>query len=290
MQFRRTETKTIRCFDATTQLLITSIQATRIEPYSKHYSYTHNMSDNSSKASASCPYNFLGLQFFGTCLLPIALFAGTVAYITYQQHQLLEKQTESKKNQLPACQVVFVLGSPGSGKGTQCELLKGWVHLSAGDLLRAERRRGGSLGDEINQCIANGRLVPSSVTCQLLERAMQHAYEQTKRTKFVIDGFPRSFENLQAWEESAGKQHQLEFVLNLECPEEVLVGRLVKRGETSGRIDDGPDVIRKRFQTHQKECMPIIEHYEKLGLLKHVASDSSVEDVHKRVALLFEGL
>ncbi|KAL3905629.1 MAG: hypothetical protein SGILL_009601 [Bacillariaceae sp.] len=143
------------------------------------------------------------------------------------------------------CEVVFILGGPGAGKGTQCGLLEErlgndnksnsntstngtctWKHLSAGDLLRAERQNKQSeLSTIINTKIANGELVPSSITCRLLEQAMVEASNSKNNvTKFLIDGFPRSHENMAAWNDNANlKEHcSLKFVLNFECPEEVL--------------------------------------------------------------------
>jgi UMP-CMP kinase len=197
---------------------------------------------------------------------------------------------------MPVCQVVFVLGGPGAGKGTQCQLLTErhagqWAHLSAGDLLRAERGAGGPLGDLINAKIASGALVPSSITVRLLENAMaKAAFPQDGGggiTKFLIDGFPRSFENMDAWTDTM-RHHSILFVLHFECPEEVLVGRLLERGQTSGRNDDTIDVIRKRFQTFQQETMPIVEDLEKRGTTVHkIASDQSVEQVYTRTVALF---
>eukprot|EP00539_Tryblionella_compressa_P021624 CAMPEP_0178890156 /NCGR_PEP_ID=MMETSP0747-20121128/18179_1 /TAXON_ID=913974 /ORGANISM="Nitzschia punctata, Strain CCMP561" /LENGTH=192 /DNA_ID=CAMNT_0020559763 /DNA_START=274 /DNA_END=848 /DNA_ORIENTATION=+ len=170
---------------------------------------------------------------------------------------------------LPICEVVFVLGGPGAGKGTQCQLLEerleGWVHLSTGELLRAERKSGGELGDIINakidagelvpssitvKCLEQGmiaafkkdkstkflidgfprskenmqaELVPSSITVKCLEQGMIAAFKKDKSTKFLIDGFPRSKENMQAWDKTMN-DHTIKFVLDFECPEEVLVG------------------------------------------------------------------
>lgn len=260
------------------------------------------------------------------CPFSYAMFFGTAALVTYlmkkkQQQQQEEegekatttKQQEKKNSQdkedNPIFDVVFVLGGPGAGKGTQCTLLQqrlddgtGWCHLSAGDLLRAERKNANStLGELINSKIASGQLVPSSITVKLLENAMMKTYsdtsnqqqqeqpkqQQRKITKFLIDGFPRSFENYTAWEETM-KRHNVKFVLNFECPEEVLVGRLLERGQNSGRSDDNIDVIRKRFQTFQKESLPILKHYEKVGtIVHHIASDQGVEEVYAKVSALF---
>lgn len=201
---------------------------------------------------------------------------------------------EEEDLEVPVCQVVFVLGAPGSGKGTQCSLItsrmKGiWAHLSAGDLLRAERKKGGELGDLINERIASGKLVPSSVTCKLLENAMGEAYRNEGITKFLIDGYPRSHENAEAWESSMSR-HTVEFVIFYQCPEDILVGRLLERGQTSGRNDDNIEVIRKRFKTFEEENLPILQLYDKKGLVRTIQSDQSVEEVYSETRKLVEKL
>jgi UMP-CMP kinase len=235
---------------------------------------------------------------YSRCPFSLSLFIGTAALFAFLQQREKEKKskavvTASSKHTspLPVCEVVFVLGGPGAGKGTQCQLLqerlKGWLHLSAGDLLRAERTAGGELGNLINAKIAAGALVPSSITCKLLENAMVQAYKESNTTKFLIDGFPRSHENMQAWEDTMSR-HTLKCVLNFECPEEVLVGRLLERGQNSGRSDDTIEVIRKRFQTFQKESLPIVEYYVQKGTTVHkIASDQGVEQVYIKVVALF---
>ena len=106
-------------------------------------------------------------------------------------------------------------------------------------------------------------------------------------TKFLIDGFPRSFENMEAWTKSMS-HHTLNFTLYFECPEEVLVGRLMERGKTSGRTDDNIDVIRKRFHTFQQETLPIVRDMETKGVKVHnIESDSGVEQVYSKVVALF---
>lgn len=229
------------------------------------------------------------------CPFSIGMFIGTAALVSYMTRK--EKKAKSAAatataESIPTCQVVFIVGGPGAGKGTQCQLLEerlegSWKHLSAGDLLRAERKSGGELGQLINSKISNGELVPSSITCKLLENAMVAAYASNGTSSFLIDGFPRSFENMEAWETTM-KRHTLRFMLNFECPEEVLVGRLLERGQSSGRVDDNIEVIRKRFQTHQKECKPIIEHLVKTGVTVHnIASDKTIEQIYKTVSAYF---
>lgn len=186
--------------------------------------------------------------------------------------------------------VVFVLGGPGAGKGTQCDLLRerlGWSHLSAGDLLRAERRKAGSdLAGVINSNIAAGRIVPSEITCSLIHTAMVELRASEGRTGFLIDGFPRSEGNVAAWDEVVGDDADVESVLFFECPEDVLTSRLLERAKTSGRADDTIDVIRKRFAVYKEESMPIINMYEREGKVHKIIADRPIEEVYKEVEAL----
>ncbi|KNC98319.1 UMP-CMP kinase [Spizellomyces punctatus DAOM BR117] len=173
--------------------------------------------------------------------------------------------------------VVFVLGGPGAGKGTQCANLVrdyGFVHLSAGDLLRAEQNRSGSeYGELINSYIKEGQIVPMEITIALLHKAMKEAHS----SRFLVDGFPRKMDQALKFEEEVceGK-----FILYFECPEEEMLKRLLKRGETSGRVDDNIESIKKRFQTFKDTSFPVIEHYEAKGKVKTVSCLKSVEDVY----------
>lgn len=95
--------------------------------------------------------------------------------------------------------VIFVLGGPGAGKGTQCERLArdfGMSHLSAGELLRRERESGSADGELIENCIRNGVIVPVRITLSLLRRAL----ETSACSRFLVDGFPRNADNLEGWD------------------------------------------------------------------------------------------
>ncbi|KAG9256942.1 uridylate kinase [Emericellopsis atlantica] len=166
--------------------------------------------------------------------------------------------------------VLFVLGGPGAGKGTQCAKLvaqHGFTHLSAGDLLRAEQERPGSqFGDLIRDYIKNGLIVPMEVTVQLLENAMTDALQKSggKKGKFLIDGFPRKMDQAHKFEETVCPA---KMVLFYDVPEEEMERRLLERGKTSGRADDNAESIRKRFRTFIETSMPVVDYYEKEGKL-----------------------
>ena len=180
--------------------------------------------------------------------------------------------------------VLFVLGGPGAGKGTQCANLVrdyAFTHLSAGDLLRAEQDRPGSeFGDLIRDYIKNGLIVPQEVTIQLLENAMKSTAEKGAKKKFLIDGFPRKMDQALKFEEIVCPS---KFTLFFDCPEEVMQERLLKRGETSGRADDNAESIKKRFRTFVETSMPVVDMFDKQGRVVKVMATKGPEDVYKEV-------
>jgi UMP-CMP kinase len=178
--------------------------------------------------------------------------------------------------------VLFVLGGPGAGKGTQCARLvneHGFTHLSAGDLLRAEQERPGSqFGDLIKDYIKNGLIVPMEVTIQLLENAMTDALAKSGSDKgrFLIDGFPRKLDQAHKFEEAVCPA---KLVLFFDCPEQVMESRLLERGKTSGRSDDNAESIRKRFKTFIETSMPVVDEFEKQGKVVKIDATPAPADV-----------
>ncbi|EER41954.1 uridylate kinase [Histoplasma capsulatum H143] len=207
--------------------------------------------------------------------------------------------------------VVFVLGGPGSGKGTQSANLVrdyGFTHLSAGDLLRAEQQRAGSqYGDLIRHHIREGIIVPMEITVALLSNAMAETLERkraqrqqqqkqqeeeeeetpsssiandSRPARFLIDGFPRKMDQATFFEETVCPSAATIF---LRCPEDVMLERLLKRGKTSGRDDDNIESIRKRFRVFEETSMPVIHHYEKEGKVVSVEAVGTMENVYARI-------
>ena len=174
--------------------------------------------------------------------------------------------------------VIFVLGGPGAGKGTQCAKIVsefGFVHLSAGDLLRAHVKSGSQEGNMVAQMIKNGEIVPSEITIGLLLAAMQ----KSGKNQFLVDGFPRNFENQQNWLRVA--DFDCNFVLQFECSEAVLEKRLL--GRNQGRSDDNIESIRKRFRTYKESTMEVLDHYAQLGKLKSINAEGDVSTIYKCV-------
>ncbi|KAI0062208.1 UMP-CMP kinase [Artomyces pyxidatus] len=184
--------------------------------------------------------------------------------------------------------VVFVLGGPGAGKGTQCARLVedfNFCHLSAGDLLRAEQDRPDSqYGNLIRTAIREGTIVPMEVTVKLLSNAMSDALSKKTGTgwedgrgRFLIDGFPRKMDQAEKFEEEVC---QSSLIIYFDTDEETMLKRLLVRGQTSGREDDNVESIKKRFVTYRDTTMPVIEHYQKLDKVAKIDSTPGVEEVH----------
>ncbi|KAK0537679.1 bifunctional uridylate/adenylate kinase [Tilletia horrida] len=186
--------------------------------------------------------------------------------------------------------VIFVLGGPGSGKGTQCaNLVKdyGFTHLSAGDLLRAEQERAGSeYGDLIRDCIKEGKIVPSHVTIALLANAMSDALAKSEsNTRFLVDGFPRQLDQAELFDKDICENR---FVLFLNCSEEIMLERILDRGKTSGRADDNIESIKKRFRTFVETSMPVVDKYRKENKVVEVDSIQSKEEVYAEIKTAVE--
>ncbi|CAI0402883.1 unnamed protein product [Linum tenue] len=180
--------------------------------------------------------------------------------------------------------VVFVLGGPGSGKGTQCANIVehfGYTHLSAGDLLRAEIKSGSENGTMIQTMIKEGKIVPSEVTIKLLEKAILGI----DNDKFLIDGFPRNEENRAAFEAVVRTKIEPEFVLFFDCPEEEMERRLLSRNQ--GREDDNIETIRKRFKVFLDSSLPVVEYYAAKGKVKKIDAAKPVQEVFDAVKTIF---
>lgn len=162
----------------------------------------------------------------------------------------------------PAPNVVFVLGGPGAGKGTMCELAQtqlGWTHLSIGELCRMELEAQGGSAARIEEALAAGKLVPNDIIVTLMKNSLETITRTTGNRNFLLDGFPRSLSNLEVWYEIFGREVELPKMLYFECPYEVLEQRILGRAKYSGRSDDNIESIKLRFDTFKAETLPTVE-------------------------------
>lgn len=178
--------------------------------------------------------------------------------------------------------ITFVLGGPGSGKGTQCTKIVetfGFKHLSAGDLLRREIASNSEYGSMILNTIREGKIVPSHVTVKLIQKEM----DLNDNNKFLIDGFPRSEENRIAFEKIVGAEPNV--VLFFECPEEEMVKRVLNRNQ--GRVDDNMETIKKRLKVFEALNLPVINYYSKKGKVFKINAVGTEDEIFEQVRPIF---
>ncbi len=168
----------------------------------------------------------------------------------------------------PKPNVVFVLGGPGAGKGTMCELAEsqlGWTHLSTGELLRDEQESDSPHANQLKEILAAGKLAPDKLIVELLSKKMESVIRSTGKNNFLLDGFPRSLGNMDVWNEVYGSDSELPTMLYLECPYDVLEKRILGRSKYTGRSDDNVESIKARFETFKETTLPIVEHFREAG-------------------------
>ncbi|RNE94853.1 adenylate kinase [Trypanosoma conorhini] len=178
--------------------------------------------------------------------------------------------------------VFFVLGGPGSGKGTACASLVqefGLTHFSAGDLLREASNNGTSgVGKKIAEILKAGNIVPSEITVELLSNAIA---DHPNPRGYVIDGFPRKMDQALMFEEGIAPAKGIFY---FDCSEETMVQRVQHRAKGgSGREDDDMEVLRRRFHTNVEHCMPVVERYKSEGRLHAIDANRSREEVYSDV-------
>ncbi|XP_028833085.1 UMP-CMP kinase [Denticeps clupeoides] len=190
-------------------------------------------------------------------------------------------------------QVVFVLGGPGAGKGTQCARIVenySYTHLSAGDLLRQERsRKDSESGQLIDTYIKEGKIVPVEITINLLRKAMEDTMQKDEdKFRFLIDGFPRNQDNLQGWTAVMEGKADVRFVLFFDCSNQVCIDRCLERGKSSGRSDDNRESLEKRLRTYLQSTRPIIELYGEQGKVRTIDASRTVDEVFADVRTILD--
>ena len=212
---------------------------------------------------------------------------------------------------------VVLLGPPGAGKGTLAGLLKEKYclpHISTGDMLREEIKKGTALGEEIKSVILKGDLVSDELVTKLVEQRFEADLDLKKG--FMLDGFPRTVKQAQDLDEILERlKMPLNFVLNMEVGFDVLLGRLTGRrvcrkcgalfhmtnkpplkagvcdvcgGELYQRTDDNEETIRARMQVYQTSTQPVVDYYAKQHKLKKLDGNLKTADLVQSLATMFK--
>ena len=207
---------------------------------------------------------------------------------------------------------IIMLGAPGAGKGTQAKQIAGKYnipHISTGDIFRANIKNGTDLGKKAKEYMDQGLLVPDELTCDLVMDRISH---DDCKNGFVLDGFPRTIPQAEALDEALKKIGQsMDFAINVDVPDSHIVNRMSGRRACLGcgatyhvvaippkkegicdicgselvlRDDDKSETVQKRLDVYHEQTQPLIEYYDKQGILKTVDGTMQMEDVFASIA------
>ena len=180
---------------------------------------------------------------------------------------------------------IVLFGPPGAGKGTQANFLKvdrSLTHISTGDVFRKNIKNKTDLGNLAQSYINKGVLVPDQVTIDMLRDEVSNNFNENG---FIFDGFPRNTLQADALEKILLSQNSsLDAMIALEVEDEILIERLLKRGETSGRTDDSTEeIIRNRIKTYYSETAILKNYYKDKGKYYGIDGVGSIEEITSRL-------
>ncbi len=180
---------------------------------------------------------------------------------------------------------ILMFGPPGSGKGTQSVTLAGkynLLHLSTGDMLRAELAAGTPLGKKMEAIMAAGELVPDEVVIAMIAQKIDAT---TGKAGFIFDGFPRTVEQAEALQSMLKERGMsIDLMLVLEVNDAELTDRMKKRALVSGRADDADEaIINNRIAVYRAKTEPVIEFGRNAGVSRSVDGVGSIDDIFGRL-------
>ena len=187
---------------------------------------------------------------------------------------------------------IVIFGAPGSGKGTQSDKLiekYGLEHISTGDVLRAEIKRGTELGQTAQKFIDQGQLIPDDLMVSILA-SVYDSFGRDHRG-VIFDGFPRTIPQAEALKAMlAERGDTVSAMLELDVPEDELMKRLLLRGQQSGRADDNEATIRKRLVVYHEQTQPLIEWYKHEGLHHHIDGLGDLDRIFQDICKVIDAL
>ncbi|MDF1557164.1 MAG: adenylate kinase [ANME-2 cluster archaeon] len=212
---------------------------------------------------------------------------------------------------------LVLVGAPGAGKGTQAMKISQKYpipHISTGDILRDNLERGTQLGLQAKEFMDRGELVPDIVLIGIIKDRLS---EPDTATGFLLDGYPRTFPQAEALDDILGQiTKELDVVIDIEVPDEVLVKRLAGRrmcrcgasyhvifnppevdgkcdhcgGELYQRDDDTEEAVKTRLVAYYAQTHPLIDYYSEQGLLRTVNGTGSIDDIFREICAVIDGI
>lgn len=186
---------------------------------------------------------------------------------------------------------IIIFGPPGAGKGTQSAFIKekyDLTYISTGQVLRAEIAAGTEIGLKVKDIIDHGGLASDEIVAEIIEKFIVN---HSDSKGFLFDGFPRTVKQAEILEDLFNKYKlRLNGVLSLEVPEDLLIERMLKRGETSGRADDNIESIHYRFVEYESKTKPVLDFYKDEDILHTINGVGTIEDIFNSICTEIEKL
>lgn len=185
---------------------------------------------------------------------------------------------------------LVLFGPPGAGKGTQSQKLIDHyqlVHISTGDLFREHIGNQTELGKRVSKLIAEGELVPDSITIAMLEEEID---KNPEATGFIFDGFPRTVAQAEALDQFlVSKNSSITGVIALDVTETELTGRIAKRKAISNRADDDAEKLKKRIEEYFSKTVHVLPYYEQQGKLTKINGIGEIEAIFAEIKGVVDG-
>ena len=186
---------------------------------------------------------------------------------------------------------LVIFGGPGSGKGTQSDLLieeYGLFHISTGEVLRDQISRGTELGKIADSFISGGNLIPDDLMISILGKVLDENADKVANG-VIFDGFPRTIDQTKALTTLLEERNmKLNVVIGLEVADEELTKRLIKRGQDSGRSDDNAETIKKRLDVYHNQTSPLRDFYINEGVYAAIEGNGSIADIFADIKVAVE--
>lgn len=209
---------------------------------------------------------------------------------------------------------IVMLGAPGAGKGTQAKMIAAKYeipHISTGDIFRSNIKNGTELGKKAKEYMDQGLLVPDELTVDLV---IDRLAQEDCKNGYILDGFPRTIPQAEALDAALAKRSEkMDFAVNVDVPDENIVNRMSGRRactkcgatyhvvynpssrgdicEACGdklilRDDDKPETVQKRLTVYHAQTQPLIDYYQKQGILKTVDGTQDMNDVFAAITAI----
>lgn len=185
---------------------------------------------------------------------------------------------------------IVLFGPPGSGKGTQSEIIKNkyqFTHISTGEIFRTEMADNTELGLLAKDYVKKGELVPDELVVKLV---MKFLSQHTTSKGFIFDGFPRTIKQAEILRKHLFETgHTIKVMIYLNVPHDELVKRMIKRGELTNRPDDlDEEIIENRLKVYKEITEPVIDFYERHHKHYVVDGTGSINEIANRIASIIE--